>query len=97
MARSIGRAVVGIRVGQAALLVVIVLLGLPPAASPAHAADLILVNSLEDPNPPIGFCPSNCTLRNALLSAQDGDIIHFVVTGTIAITSTLVVDKSVAI
>ena len=74
------------------------LLGLLPAAPPAHAGTVV-VNSLADGG---GSCPSPgaCTLRDALALATQGDTIQFSVTGTILLAPTkgaLVLTKNVTI
>ncbi len=64
-----------------------------PTATPARAATTIVVNSLADS----GSCPTTCTLRGALATAQSGDAITFGVNGTILLNSTLVVTRGVTI
>lgn len=53
-------------------------------ATPAHAASLV-VNTLKDENDH-SCMDGDCSLRDALEAANDGDVISFSVTGTISMT-----------
>ncbi len=84
----------GFRAGTAAAVAMLLLLPSLLAATPAHAATIV-VTSLAD----AGACPSatTCTLRGALAAASAGDTIQFGVAGTVNLSSTLVVTRNVTI
>ncbi len=78
----------------AAAAIFVLLIALLPKPSPARAATLI-VNTLADLN--TGSCAASCSLRDAIAAAVNSDTITFSVSGTIHLSSGIIINKNITI
>ncbi len=71
------------------------ILGLATLVVGSLSAASVYVTTLSDENDGCGV--GQCSLREAISSAASGDSIHFSVSGTITLSSQIVIDKNLAI